>query len=114
MDTTRVLMVLRPGEKWGVSQSADYDYAKFAAAWRGDSACPTREEMDAAWNTIQAADAVLMDENAIGDSLRLEAIQILKTEVPNTWKTDPNPQRRIAWAFKRLFVDVRQELKERD
>ena len=46
------------------------------------------------------------------ESWRTRAIQILKTDVPDSWKDSTNAQQRIAWAFKRLFVEVRQELKD--
>lgn len=44
--------------------------------------------------------------------LRADAIQILKADVPEAWKTSTNAQQRIAWAMKRLFVEVRNELRD--
>lgn len=38
------------------------------------------------------------------------AVQILKADVPDAWRTSTNAQQRIAWAMKRLFVETRREI----
>lgn len=55
MDIPLVLSVLRPGEDWGPCAQTDATYEQLAATWRGESAVPTEEEMQAAWATIHNA-----------------------------------------------------------
>jgi hypothetical protein len=55
MDIPLVLSVLRPGEDWGPCAQSESAYEDLAATWRGTSACPTMEEMQATWTTINAA-----------------------------------------------------------
>lgn len=110
MDIPAILEKLRPDDDWGPCADSSSTYEELKRAWRSEaSACPTKAEMLAAWETIQA-EATLKDH--VEKSSLARAIEILKNDVPDNWRDDANPQRRIAWATKRLFVEVRQELRE--
>lgn len=40
------------------------------------------------------------------------AVQILKTDIPAAWRNSANVQQRIAWALRRVLIEVRNELRE--
>lgn len=46
---------LQPGEDWGREANSFALYPDFADGWRGMSAVPTLQELDAAWLIVQAA-----------------------------------------------------------
>lgn len=69
--------------------------------WHSKTPCPSDAE-------IMAVD--LSQPNS-QESARKRAIEILKADVPDTWKDSTNAQQRVAWAMKQLFRGMRQELK---
>lgn len=85
----------RCGEDWTVSDNeiTHWDVARMGRAR------PTTEELE------------VIDVEKKSNSLNA-AVQILKTDVPDTWRTSTNTQQRIAWAMKRLFVEAKREIQE--
>lgn len=109
MDLVLVLEKIRPNEDWGPCAQSDSSYADFAKTWRGKSSCPTLEEITTAWQQIKSG---IDADRVTRESEILSAINILKTDVPENWKTSSNAQQRIAWAYKRLFKEINRSLKE--
>lgn len=110
MDIPLILERLRPGEDWGSCADSSSTYEEMKKSWRSEaSSCPTKAEMLAAWETIQAEEKTR--EQAV-KSLRASAVEILKNDVPDEWRTSSNPMQRVAWALKRVLVEIRQEFKE--
>ena len=105
MDIPAVLEKLRPGEDWGPCADSSSTYEELRRAWRsGTSVCPTKEEMLAEWQVIQAdEDAKLADWRA--------AKQILKA-IPANWKTSADPMKQVAWATQFVFKMVKQGLND--
>ena len=77
MDIPLVLEQLRPGEDWGPCATSISTYEQLAATWRGESPCPTLEEMQTAWATIEAERPAKEIER-----IRIDAAALLNSSEP--------------------------------
>lgn len=67
------------------------------------------------WNAAQTVPIDLSDRAPevvpVDPDLTL-AVQILKTDIPASWKNSVNVQQRVAWALRRVLLEIRREISD--